>query len=131
VNNHFYNKAHKKASGLKDKQERIRTLLKSFAEKLIRVSLKNERVRQLKDQFQVLSRIVKAYIEGDYQTVPWTAMVSVLAAIIYFINPFDLIPDMIPIIGLTDDVSVLLWVFKSLGKEIDAFVEWEKSHKTT
>jgi len=44
------------------------------------------------------------------------------------INPFDLLPDFTPIIGYTDDFSILLWVYSSIQSEIDKFLLWEKSH---
>jgi uncharacterized membrane protein YkvA (DUF1232 family) len=52
---------------------------------------------------------------------------TILAAIIYFLNPIDLIPDFIPGLGLTDDFSVLLWVYNSVSTEVVKFLEWEKS----
>ncbi|MBL7834088.1 MAG: DUF1232 domain-containing protein [Cyclobacteriaceae bacterium] len=52
----------------------------------------------------------------------------VLAAIIYFLNPIDLIPDFIPVLGLTDDFSVLLWVYNTVTHEIDKFLTWERAN---
>ena len=51
----------------------------------------------------------------------------VLAAIIYFLNPIDLIPDFIPALGLTDDFSVLLWVYNTVHNEVNKFLIWERS----
>jgi uncharacterized membrane protein YkvA (DUF1232 family) len=50
-----------------------------------------------------------------------------VASIIYFVNPFDLLPDLIPLAGLTDDFAVLVWVYNTLNVEIDKFLAWEQS----
>ena len=36
---------------------------------------------------------------------------------IYFISPIDVIPDFLPIIGLTDDLALTMWLFTSLKEE--------------
>ena len=52
----------------------------------------------------------------------------IVAAVIYFVNPLDLVPDIIPLTGLTDDFAVLLWVYNSVSNEVERFIEWEKTH---
>ena len=37
----------------------------------------------------------------------------------YFISPLDLIPDYIPIIGLTDDAAVLMFTYYRIFRIID------------
>ena len=49
----------------------------------------------------------------------------VVAAVIYFVSPFDLIPDSIPVLGLVDDASVLTFVARSNLTLITNFRKWE------
>ena len=49
----------------------------------------------------------------------------VVAAIIYFVSPFDLIPDSIPVFGLVDDATVLAFVARSNLTLISNFRKWE------
>ena len=88
-------------------------------------------VAAAKEKMSVLSRLTSAYASGKYREIPWKTVMTILAAIIYFLNPLDLIPDFIPIMCLTDDFGVLVWVYNSIQSEIDKFLTWEKSITTT
>ena len=43
----------------------------------------------------------------------------IFGALGYMISPLDVIPDAIPIAGLTDDLAVLLYVLKKVWTDID------------
>lgn len=84
-------------------------------------------VAAAKEKLSVFSRLASAYASGKYRAVPWKTVMTVLAAIIYFLNPLDLVPDFIPLMGLTDDFGVLIWVYNSIQGDINKFLDWEKS----
>ena len=48
-----------------------------------------------------------------------------IAAVIYFVSPFDLIPDCIPVLGLIDDAAVVTHVAKANLTLISSFRTWE------
>ena len=129
MQNKFFQIALNKASKLLGKHSRLILLLTQLARKIRQVNWKTMDRSVVKEKFFILGRLTKAYAQGRYKSIPWKSMVSVVAAILYFISPFDLISDFIPVIGLSDDVGVLLWVYNSLAGEIDKFTTWEKSMK--
>lgn len=45
----------------------------------------------------------------------------VVAALMYFISPFDAIPDSVPVFGYMDDAILVAWVCQVLGDELDTF----------
>ena len=47
----------------------------------------------------------------------------IAAALFYFVNPFDIIPDYIPAIGYVDDMFVLITCLRSLKKNDRKIVE--------
>lgn len=51
----------------------------------------------------------------------------IVGALGYLISPLDVIPDAIPIIGLGDDLAVLLYVISKLGNVSDEIKENAKS----
>lgn len=71
-------------------------------------------------------RLVKAYSRGDYREVSWHNLMLIVAALVYFVAPIDLIPDFIPGFGLIDDAMLLTWTFATVQSEITRFLVWEQ-----
>ncbi|MEA5405113.1 YkvA family protein [Arcicella sp. DC2W] len=80
----------------------------------------------LAERITTLSRMVKAYATGQYRIIPWASILKIIASLIYFISPIDLIPDFLPLVGLSDDLALVMWLFTSLKTDIDNFIAWEK-----
>jgi uncharacterized membrane protein YkvA (DUF1232 family) len=57
------------------------------------------------------------YCAFDKQT-PRHVQVALLGAIAYFILPFDFIPDMMPVLGFTDDAAVLATAIRMVATNI-------------
>ncbi len=130
MKNRFFDIAIGQASRLAGKRGRILLLLTKMGSKISKVNWSPVQRQLVKEKFFILGRLAKAYAMGRYRSVPWKAILVLLAAVIYFINPIDLIPDLIPIAGLSDDFAVLLWVYNAIGEEVDKFLEWEAGQAT-
>ena len=57
------------------------------------------------------------YCAFDHQT-PRHVQAALLGAIAYFILPFDFIPDMLPVLGFTDDAAVLATAIRMVAAHI-------------
>jgi uncharacterized membrane protein YkvA (DUF1232 family) len=57
------------------------------------------------------------YCAFDRQT-PRHVQAALLGAIAYFILPFDFIPDMLPVLGFTDDAAVLATALRMVAGHI-------------
>jgi len=77
------------------------------------------------DSLMALFRLVRAYAKREYTEVPWETMVLIVASIIYFLVPTDLIPDFIVGLGYIDDAAVIGWTMNSAKGDIDNFMKWE------
>lgn len=58
-----------------------------------------------------------------------TDKAMIIGALGYMISPLDVIPDAIPIVGLTDDLAVLLYVLKKVWTEIDPEIQAKSKEK--
>jgi len=74
----------------------------------------------------VLVRLLKSWRSGKYTGIATRHLTAMVAAIIYVISPFDLIPDFFPVAGYIDDAAVIAWLFDDLGDELAKFRKWEK-----
>ena len=126
MKNWFFNQALSKATKLAGHPGRLLKLLVQRGVKLYHADFRNLRADHLVGKVSVLGRIVGAYARGEYKSIPWKTLITVLAGLLYFINPIDLIPDVVVGLGFTDDFTVLLWVYGTAEKEIEKFLEWEK-----
>ena len=80
---------------------------------------------KLWEDIQQLVRLVQAWASGKYKGVSVQTLAVIVAAILYFISPLDLIPDFMPGVGYVDDAAVIAWVVQSIAEELDDFRRWE------
>ena len=78
------------------------------------------------ESLHILIRMVRAHIRRKFPS-PLSTVLAVIAAMIYFVEPFDLIPDSFFVFGLLDDIAVITFVARSNRSEISRFRRWECS----
>ncbi len=66
------------------------------------------------------------YICKRYTKIPTTTVITLLAAILYFVSPIDIIPDFIPLIGHLDDMIVLGFVTDAAKADLKKYEKWKK-----
>jgi uncharacterized membrane protein YkvA (DUF1232 family) len=74
---------------------------------------------------QTMLRLAYAHGHGQYREVSEDALLSILAALNYFVDPFDLIPDEIPFLGYIDDATVVDFAVAKAKQTLDNFMIWE------
>jgi len=79
------------------------------------------------DDLIVLFRLVKAWGRGKYSTVPIRTITLIIATLLYFVNPFDVIPDFIPAVGYLDDAALIAAGIQAIRGDLSDFKRWEKS----
>lgn len=76
---------------------------------------------------QTMLRLVRAHERGEYRQVSDDALLWVVAALNYLVDPFDLIPDKTPFLGFVDDAIVVEFVVEKTRQTLDDFMIWETS----
>ena len=90
-----------------------------------------EGINQVRSQLQTAVALINAWRLGEYQGVSNKTLVILVAAVLYFVVPFDVIPDFLLGWGLVDDVAVITYVFSQIDDEIEAFKTWQAGNDAT
>jgi uncharacterized membrane protein YkvA (DUF1232 family) len=92
----------------------------------VRKSRSNRRkLRSVWRDISALLRMLRAWKDKTYTKLPKKTIIAALAALLYFVNPMDLLPDVLPLIGFIDDAAVVGLVMAAIRDDLEAFQEWE------
>ena len=69
--------------------------------------------------------MLKDYKNGVYKKVPWFTIGSIVFALLYVLNPFDIIPDFIPGLGYIDDLSVFTIALRFVETDLHNYLDWK------
>ena len=75
--------------------------------------------------FQAMLRLIRAYSRSEYRDIADNTFIVIIAAIIYVVNPLDVIPDALPALGYLDDATVLALAVRRSRGALDDFMSWE------
>lgn len=114
----------KQTEAIAKQEAKVSALLTEVGKKIVKVG-DNPKIKQGIEPMFIFVRMVKAHFSGGYKLSNST-LGMVLLALIYFLSPFDLVPDFLGLIGFVDDASVILAVYTKLKIEIKAFLTWEE-----
>jgi len=124
-NTRVYHIAERLAAGYLANPERLKLLISRSTKKAqLNVS---SRFNVVKDSLFTFLRLLKAYSKGEYRDIPWKSLSLIVACVIYFLAPIDLIPDILGALGLFDDAALVSWTFKHLTEDLQKFRAWEEN----
>ncbi len=119
-----FERAKKRAESILKDPEKTKEIVDSAMNRAERAGTGTQ-FQEIAAKFQAFIRLVRAYANREYRFIPWQTIILGVAALVYFVTPFDAIFDFIPILGFADDVAILTAVFSSINHEIDRFIAWE------
>lgn len=108
---------------LNNREEFERTL-QSLEHKSKRIPLVGNKMSQA----FVMMSLLKSYYDKEYRDIPFGTIVSITAAMIYYLSPVDILPDSIPILGLTDDAAVISICWKMVEGDIKDYQKWREEN---
>lgn len=115
---HSKNVSKEDISKLNKKKRRLRKILslKAFSNQ--------------KKKLKLFIEILRQYHKGNYREIPWRSISAISFTLLYIINPLDIVPDVLPIIGYVDDVSVFMALLSLAEKDLDEYKDWKTSQNS-
>jgi uncharacterized membrane protein YkvA (DUF1232 family) len=107
---------------INNKKETEKILNKSMN---IAFKLRSGPMAQVWEDLQLLFSLLKDWLSKEYQEIPLGSVILILGALIYLVNPIDLIPDLIPVLGHIDDVFIIGLVLSQVHADLQAYKEWK------
>jgi uncharacterized membrane protein YkvA (DUF1232 family) len=96
-----------------------------------------QRLKQRAGVFSRMRRALKLFwpmavdvVRGRYRPIPWSAILWMLAAVVYLLSPLDLIPDFLLVIGLVDDVFIVGWMLTRVDHALEDYRLWREADIT-
>lgn len=84
--------------------------------------------KSLKDTVNTTAEMLRDVVKGQYK-VQWSTIAILTAALFYVLSPVDLIPDVLPVVGLVDDAAVITWTQSTLRDEFQQYKKWRSANK--
>ena len=86
-------------------------------------------IESIIDNSSSLLRLIRAYASKNYREIPMKSILAAVAAITYFVNPYDMIPDSIPGVGHIDDAAVIDFTLNLIHEDLEKFRKWEQQNE--
>ena len=80
------------------------------------------------DDFKLFWDLLCDYKSGAYKEVPLKMIAAIVFSIGYLLMPLDVIPDVLPIVGFADDITVFGFVLAGFAAELDNYKNWKQNH---
>lgn len=81
------------------------------------------------DDVGLVFALIKDYVSGHYRNCSWGVIAALVGALTYVLNPLDLIPDFVPLLGWTDDVLVIATVLKVTSNDRMAYKKFKSDEQ--
>jgi len=118
-----YAKASNLVKEILSSPERASKLITKAQNKLI--EKKPQRLAGMWDSVLASFRLIKSYVSGEYRDISFESLALIVASIIYFVMPFDVVPDFIMAMGFADDAVLISWTLRAVADDLERFIAWE------
>ncbi len=75
---------------------------------------------------ELMFAMLRDYWQGHYRDIPWKSIAAVAGALLYVLNPLDLIPDIILGFGLLDDAGVIAICLNLVEADLYRYAAWRE-----
>ena len=77
------------------------------------------------EDYRVLKELIRDYRGGRYRQALYGTIAAAVFALLYVFNPLDLLPDVLPVIGVLDDASVITACLMLIERDLSKYRNWK------
>ena len=123
-------KIFRKAKRMLSEQSQVKELIWPGSQKLITLNGSTKQIDELMEHDQLFLRMIKKSLSGEYSAFSHKTLFSLVFGLLYFVTPMDVVPDFIPMLGFSDDLSIVYFIIKNFKSDIEAFKGWELNRES-
>lgn len=109
-----------KANTIYVDNSRLKNLLNATKEKVEN----NKTLMEIWDDIKLFLDLIRDWMKGDYKEISRGSIIMMIIALLYLVNPLDIIPDFL-LAGFIDDLAVIAYVIKKISDELNIYKEWK------
>jgi uncharacterized membrane protein YkvA (DUF1232 family) len=79
---------------------------------------------------KVLTALVKDWRAGKYRQALYGTIAAVVFGLLYVFNPLDIIPDVLPFLGVVDDATVIGALLMLVERDLKKYRVWKETQFT-
>jgi uncharacterized membrane protein YkvA (DUF1232 family) len=87
------------------------------------------KVSEIPSLLQSTPSMLRDSFKRKYRKTPWGTLTGGIFSILYLLNPLDIIPEALPIIGIVDDTLVFGVFLALLSRDVKKYLLWKSSHE--
>jgi uncharacterized membrane protein YkvA (DUF1232 family) len=80
---------------------------------------------------KVLTALVRDWRAGRYRQALYGTIAAVVFGLIYVLNPFDIVPDVLPFLGALDDATVIGALLMLVERDLKKYRSWKEGQLMT
>lgn len=85
------------------------------------------KVSEIPSLLQSTPSMLRDSFKRKYRKTPWGTLTGGIFSILYLLNPLDIIPEALPIIGIVDDTLVFGVFLALLSRDVKKYLLWKSS----
>jgi uncharacterized membrane protein YkvA (DUF1232 family) len=113
-----------KAKAAKISSEDAKKVIDS-AQMIFSKILGSDILKDLISDVTALVEMIRDVVTGKYTAAPWATISAAVFALLYLLSPLDIIPDIIPVLGLTDDAAVIALCLRLTRNDLNKYRVWK------
>ena len=107
-----------------DDDAKMESLFQDFEKKLGQIPKIGNKAADL----AVLCSMIRAYAKKQYTDVSIATILLSIAALIYVVNPMDIVPDFMIGIGQLDDAAAIVLVLQMIQMDLNKYKKWQEAN---